>query len=1243
MYVCIWVLRQSVFVVLPLFSLYIIQKLVNSEMSTKKRFFKDELESSLETTRSFNTSFDNSKSFLFNPPQEQTEFNNSESSQKSTTDLKLNLDDHNIQNDDDGVEIEIIEEKQLSPIEIFTRSILEVVPSMKMSIISELFNMFSDSSNSNSSDHLLQKALSYYFEHYQSPTPNENKRSHNIPSSPIQVSPFKRKKSQIQQTNKRLNIGFSWKRFIGSLQVTAMATRPTMKPLKYGTVLNLVKQNTGIAISKLYDNKGRQKKMMSSYVKIYDPQLNREIGKVPEDIARMLYPLLETDEVVFEAILVFCDNKRLSIGDNFILQLDCYLTSHLFENGSELAHTQSSQNRIKGYYNNNNNNNTDNGGGDDDDDDITYNGGSNNNYRKLLSQSFKSGGPDKEEHVESKSRRIALITLFKKLRLNPLNNHEENLIKSQDDKYKDNESSDEIIDLEDDRSFEEFTSQTYESQDVVDDSKYEAEETMSLNQLQTFYNSAQSYELLKHLPETEPPSGLLKLTLRPYQKQGLTWMLRREHEYTKAAASDGLEVDNNMMNPLWKQFKWPKDRSWAVNRMKEKSNDDLDSNLFFYANLHTGDFSLEKPILKTMIKGGILSDEMGLGKTISALSLVLMCPRDSKVKGNELFTVDVENRQDFSINKVDLKKPYASKTTLIVVPMSLLNQWYSEFESINNSPDLRADIYYGGNVSGLKKLLTKTSNPPTVILTTYGIVQNEWSKLFRENRNPNVAISSSNGLFSIEFYRIIIDEGHTIRNRSTITSKAVMDLSSKCKWVLTGTPIINRLDDLFSMVKFLKLEPWCNVNYWKTFVSNPFEEKEFKQAFDVVNSIMEPVLLRRTKQMKDANGELLVKLPPKEIIIKKLKLNKTQETVYKYFLDIAENSVKTGLARGDLLKRYSTILVHILRLRQICCDVELLGTLDDNDDDISKTTQLLTPDDEIKRFLYDSQKNVDDESAKEYKELTIAKLKERYPNIKSLSQKECSICTNEDIDTSKMLLTECGHPFCENCLLEYINYQQEKKCELRCPICRSNISQNSMFKPNYNEYSNTLIFVSYNTEDRPAKSAALIENLQQLQDSSSGEQVIVFSQFSSYLDILERELKKVFPIDKAKIYKFDGRLSLKERNDILKEFREKDLSRQKILLLSLKAGGVGLNLTCASYAYMMDPWWSPSMEDQAIDRIHRIGQTNNVKVLRFIIEGSIEEKMLRIQDQKRSIGEVIDTDQEERRRRRIEEIKSLFE
>lgn len=98
-----------------------------------------------------------------------------------------------------------------------------------------------------------------------------------------------------------------------------------------------------------------------------------------------------------------------------------------------------------------------------------------------------------------------------------------------------------------------------------------------------------------------------------------------------------------------------------------------------------------------------------------------------------------------------------------------------------------------------------------------------------------------------------------------------------------------------------------------------------------------------------------------------------------------------------------------------------------------------------------------------------------------------------------------------------------------------------------------------------------------------------------------------------------------------------------ILLLSLKAGGVGLNLTTASRAFMMDPWWSPSIEDQAIDRIHRIGQNETVKVVRFIMENSIETKMLKIQERKKQIGEAVGVEEEERQKRRIEEIQILFE
>lgn len=1191
-------------------------------MTEKKRFFKDELESSMETTKSFNTSFDNSKSFLFNPTQENIDIINQDDKDIDNHHNSINLDSNSDGDDDD---IEIIQESQQSPKDIFTKGILDVIPDVDPKIISKLFNKYKNLQDP------LSNALSYYFENYQPSDGNSQKITY-IPSSPIKMSPPKRKLSTLasfineppnrstsNMSSKRLKKPIiKWKRFIGALQVTAMATRPTIKPLTYGSKFKLVKQQSDIPTSKLYDSKGRQKKMMSSYVKIFDIQFNREIGKVPEDIARIIYPLLSTDEVIFDTTLVFCDDKRLSIGDHFVLELDCYLTSLLFQDESELLSSQSSQNLDANTTNNNN---------------------------IPLHQNFKSSTPDKVEDMESKSRRVALITLFKKLRLRPLQKNEEELIKSQHIENAEQDEED-VIDLEDDESFGEIMSQNYENPEI-DTPNYTTEEAMNLNQLQTFYNSAQSYDTLKNLPETSPPTKLVKMTLRPYQKQGLTWMLRREHEYEKTDNCENIEVDGDMMNPLWKQFKWPKNRSWNVNKLKEEVTDGTPTNneLFFYANLHTGDFSMEKPILKTMIKGGILSDEMGLGKTISALSLVLMAPFDSRVDEKKLFKTDDESGFISESHQLISKKPYASKTTLIIVPMSLLNQWHSEFNSINNCSKFRSEIYYGGNVSSLKTLLTRTKNPPTVILTTYGIVQNEWSKLFREGSNSDDSVISSNGLFSLEFYRIIIDEGHTIRNRSTITSKSVMDLSSKCKWILTGTPIINRLDDLFSMVKFLKLEPWCNVSYWKTFVSNPFENKEFKQAFDVVNSIMQPVLLRRTKQMKNANGEPLVELPPKEIIIKRLKLNKTQKAVYKYFLDIAENSVKIGLARGDLLKKYSTILVHILRLRQICCDVELLGTLDDNDEDIPRNSQMFASNTEIKRLIESTQNTSDEELDEKEMDVIISKLKQKFPNLDSLKKQECSICTTEDINTAKMLLTECGHTFCEHCLSEYIDYQKnkDKDAEIKCPLCRFSIARNKLFTPSYLESKDTVDIVHYKDVAKSAKLAALVENLRQLQDSSSGEQVIVFSQFSSFLDILERDLQEAFGRDKAEIYKFDGRLSLKERSTVLKEFQEKDFSKQKILLLSLKAGGVGLNLTCASYAYMMDPWWSPSMEDQAIDRIHRIGQTNNVKVFRFIIEGSIEEKMLRIQERKRTIGEAMDADQDERRKRRIEEIKTLFE
>ena len=98
-----------------------------------------------------------------------------------------------------------------------------------------------------------------------------------------------------------------------------------------------------------------------------------------------------------------------------------------------------------------------------------------------------------------------------------------------------------------------------------------------------------------------------------------------------------------------------------------------------------------------------------------------------------------------------------------------------------------------------------------------------------------------------------------------------------------------------------------------------------------------------------------------------------------------------------------------------------------------------------------------------------------------------------------------------------------------------------------------------------------------------------------------------------------------------------------VLLLSLKAGGVGLNLTAAERVYMMDPWWSWAVEAQAIDRVHRMGQEKEVKVTRFVIEQSIEERMLKIQDRKKFLASSLGMmSEEEKRLQRLDDIRELL-
>jgi len=147
-----------------------------------------------------------------------------------------------------------------------------------------------------------------------------------------------------------------------------------------------------------------------------------------------------------------------------------------------------------------------------------------------------------------------------------------------------------------------------------------------------------------------------------------------------------------------------------------------------------------------------------------------------------------------------------------------------------------------------------------------------------------------------------------------------------------------------------------------------------------------------------------------------------------------------------------------------------------------------------------------------------------------------------------------------------------------------------------------------------AESIKLEELTREIEENISNHKILVFSQFLGMLDLVRKRLDK----DNVKYLYLDGSTPATERQNLVKKFQEDDSIQ--IFLMSLKAGGVGLTLTAADYVYIVDPWWNPAVEDQAIDRTHRIGQNKAIFAYKMICKDSIEEKIVQLQEKKKSIA-----------------------
>jgi DNA repair protein RAD5 len=230
-------------------------------------------------------------------------------------------------------------------------------------------------------------------------------------------------------------------------------------------------------------------------------------------------------------------------------------------------------------------------------------------------------------------------------------------------------------------------------------------------------------------------------------------------------------------------------------------------------------------------------------------------------------------------------------------------------------------------------------------------------------------------------------------------------------------------------------------------------------------------------------------------------------------------------------------------------------------------------------------------------------------------------------------VTGCWHSACKKCLLEYIDLQTDKHELPRCFNCREPINRRDVFEiirheddsdlydaspPNSSAKTERRISLRRIGSEGSAKIAALVRHLKALHHEAPGTKSVVFSQFTSFLDLIGPALSR----ENIPFLRFDGAMSQKARAAVLVEFAEAGATPRRgqrgcVLLLSLRAGGVGLNLTMARRVFMMDPWWSFAVEAQAIDRVHRMGQEGEVKVVRFVVRGSIEGRMLKVQDRKK--------------------------